>query len=164
MAKFRVRGGDKLAAYLRAARHTSPIKMVEVGFFQTARYPDGTPVTSVALWNELGTRPRRGSRGRKRTRQWHSVPRPFMRRATPGIRRRVRLVLKQAVRSGQPFKIDRTLASLVGLAAQAEIIQSINTFRNPGNRPATIKRKGSSHPLIDTGTMKQATTFKVIPK
>ena len=27
---------------------------MEVGFYSTAKYPDGTPVTNVAAWNEFG--------------------------------------------------------------------------------------------------------------
>ena len=163
MAKYRVSGGDKITAYIQGARQKSRVKRLDVGFFRKSRYPDGTPVTNVAAWNEYGTRPPRRLRNKVR-RKWWSRPRPFMRLALPNMRHRIRLVIRQAVQTGRPFKITLSIANRIGLAAQAAIVQSIITLRTPKNRDKTIELKGSSNPLIDTGTMKGAVTYDVIRK
>ena len=51
-----VKGGQKLKAYLKAGKATPSVTGVRVGFFAKSRYPDGTPVTNVAAWNEFGTK------------------------------------------------------------------------------------------------------------
>ena len=53
-AKSTTRGGKKLREFIRKAKTADGVKDVEVGFYSTAKYPDGTPVTNVALWNEFG--------------------------------------------------------------------------------------------------------------
>ena len=65
-----VTGGRKLAAFLRQAKaaQASSVKGIDVGFFSTAKYPDGTPVAAVAAWNEFGT---------ERNGQQHVPERPF---------------------------------------------------------------------------------------
>ena len=42
---------------------------------------------------------------------------------------------------------------LVGIVAKTGIQQKISSIYSPPNSPATIRRKGSSKPLIDTGYM-----------
>ena len=54
-AKSTTRGGKKLQEFIRKAKTADGVKYVEIGFYSTARYPDGTPVTNVAAWNEFGT-------------------------------------------------------------------------------------------------------------
>ena len=50
----RTRGGKKLDAFLRKAKTAKGVNAVEIGFYSTAKYADGTAVTNVALWNEFG--------------------------------------------------------------------------------------------------------------
>jgi hypothetical protein len=42
----------------------------------------------------------------------------------------------------------------------AKVKRKIRDIKTPPNKPATIKRKGSSNPLIDTGQMIQTVTHK----
>ena len=50
-----VRGGRKLKEWIaRTKRNARKTAVVEVGFFEDARYPDGTPVAFIALVNEYG--------------------------------------------------------------------------------------------------------------
>ncbi len=53
----------------------------------------------------------------------------------------------------------RRLVDEVSVSLEAEIVQMIREGGQPylPNAPATIKRKGSSHPLIDTGEMMRRT-------
>ena len=47
-------GGRRIRKLLRTALKGG-VGEVEVGFFSTATYPNGTPVAAVAAWNEFGT-------------------------------------------------------------------------------------------------------------
>jgi len=49
----------------------------------------------------------------------------------------------------------------LGIRVQGDVQASITSLTSPANSPVTIKRKRSSKPLIDTGEMRQAVTFKV---
>jgi len=53
---------------------------------------------------------------------------------------------------------------LLGLTIQKDIQKKITDLSDPPNAPSTIKKKGSSNPLIDTGRMRQSVSFKVFPK
>ena len=50
----RTKGGKKLDAFLRKAKGAKGVGSLEIGFYSTAKYPDGTSVTNVAFWMEYG--------------------------------------------------------------------------------------------------------------
>ena len=160
----RVRGGRKLRVFLRKARSAkSRSKGVDVGFFKTARYSDGTYVASVAAWNEFGT-----DDGR--------VPeRPFFRQAIEGADRVINPILKAGV-DPQTMELDEQTASAVGAVMVGRIQASIRNLRVPENaeitvkggwmrsktgKPIFIKGKGSDNPLIDEGIMRQSVDYEV---
>ena len=150
MAKTRVKGGKQIKDFLRKARSAQRIKNTEVGFFQDARYPDGTPVTNVAAWNEFGTS--------------NGVPeRPFFRLAIAGAEDDLLALLEREI-DPKTLAITQQLADRVGLTLQAAIRLSITHLRNPPNAPRTILPrpvgKGSSNPLIDEGIMRESVTFR----
>jgi hypothetical protein len=45
--------------------------------------------------------------------------------------------------------------------AVGDIQHEITVLRHPPNAPATIRAKGSSKPLIDTGEMRQSVTYQI---
>ena len=158
----RVQGGRKLAAFLRRAKSAKArSKQTDVGFFSTAKYPNGLNVAAVAAWNEFGT---------------ETIPeRPFLRQAISGAERDLLPVLKAGI-DPKEMVIDARTAGLLGEVMKARIQQSITTLREPPNAPITIsggwmrsksgkpfrvKGKGSSNPLIDTGFMRQSVTYQV---
>ena len=78
----------------------------------------------------------------------------------PDIKKQVRAIMKR----GQQYQpVNRQLAGLVGASAAAAVQHSIVRLREPPNSPYTIARKGSSNPLIDTGTMRTAVSWVVVP-
>lgn len=129
------------------------VSSVEIGFFSTAKYPDGTPVAAVAAWNEFGTRRKNGNVG---------IPsRPFFRNA---IKNAENGIVDIARRHIDPvlLEISKEAAGLMGAYMQGEIQQEIVNLRTPPNAPLTIERKGGKdNPLINTGTMRTAVTWKV---
>lgn len=50
----------------------------------------------------------------------------------------------------------------VGELCASDVKRKITTLREPPNAPSTIARKGSSNPLIDTGTMRANVRSRVV--
>lgn len=94
----------------------------------------------------------------------NNVPaRPFMKqtrqRAEGRFSRLLRRIYSQVIHG----KVDpqKGLARL-GVAYEGEMKNTFTMGQFTPNKPATIKRKGSSRPLIDTGHMRQSITSKVV--
>ncbi len=145
--KVQQRGGKKLQRLLREAGKGG-VSGVKVGFFSTARYDDkrGTPVAAVAAWNEFGT---------------ETIPeRPFFRNALAESERSVGRIL-QAGLDTKKMVVDEQLAGRVGAHVQGKIRDSITALKEPPNAPETVRRKGSSDPLMDTGTLRNSVAWEV---
>ena len=143
--KVQRRGGKKLARLLREAGKGG-VKGVKVGFFSTARYEDGTPVAAVAAWNEFGT---------------ETIPeRPFFRNALAESERGVSNILAKGIDT-KKMVVDERLAGRVGAYVQGKIRDSITALKEPPNAPETVRRKGSSNPLLDTDTLRNSVDWEV---
>lgn len=59
--------------------------------------------------------------------------------------------------------IERALA-IMGVLIKGNIIQKIVSLRSPANADSTIKAKGSSNPLIDSGRLRQSIDYEVEAK
>jgi hypothetical protein len=122
-----------------------------------AAQPHGNGVTNldVAAWNEFGTRNSDGTE--------HIPARSFI-RATVDIHQdqllRMSAKLGKGVISGA-FAAGQAL-ELLGEHAVGLMIQRINAHIPPPNAASTIKRKGSSTPLIaHTGQLKSSLSYKL---
>ena len=167
MATTRIKGGKKLDAFLRNAKGARGVGEVEVGFYSTAKYKDGTPLTNVALWQEFGTN---GTNGVGK------IPeRPFFRIAIRKMEAPALALLKADV-DPKTMVVTRRIAEKLGFIGQKEIRRSIVNLKTPPNADITIhggvfrngygkvvvvKGKGSSNPLLDTGFMHQHVTWVV---
>lgn len=94
----------------------------------------------------------------------NNIPaRPFMKqtrqRAEGRFARLLRRLYKQVV-DGKVRPFDGL--SKLGIAYEGEMKNTFTTGSFTPNKPATIKRKGSSRPLIDTGHLRQSITSKVV--
>lgn len=117
---------------------------LEIGFFKTARYPDGKHVAQVAFENDFGT---------------SKIPsRPFFRNAIRDNQKKWCDLASKQISEGKDFK---TALGLVGEQARGDIIRSIDKTSTPPNSPLTILQKGSSKPLIDTGMMRRSVSWSV---
>ncbi len=122
------------------------VSSVEVGFFEGSRYQEtGTPVTTVAAANEFGT-------------QRGILERPFFRNAVNSFDLADWLEVNVDHRK---LVIQPPAARRLGLTVKAKIQNSIRELKTPPNASATVARKGSSNPLIDTGTLINSVTFKI---
>lgn len=157
-------GFDPMVATLQVVRKRKvklPSKLdprpntVKVGF------PAGKASQSnvmKAIWNEFGTRGGASGGG------WGGpIPeRPFIRNSLRNNKSKYRAALVKSAKSillGQT-SVPAVLTKL-GILAQGDIQQEITSLSSPPNSPVTIALKGSSKPLIDTGAMRQAVTWKV---
>ncbi len=143
------RGGDKLRRALREAGKGG-VRGVNVGFYSTSRYEDGTPVALVAAVNEFGA-PDKG------------IPeRPYFRKALAdsGTKRGISNLVKNKI-DAKRMVIELPLANDIGEFVGLQVQESIRSLRTPPNAPDTIARKGSSNPLIDTGFMRQSVAHEV---
>lgn len=135
-------------------------KQIQVGFFETAKYPDGTPIAHVAAIQEFGYGP--------------IPPRPFMRPAElqnknkwqRGIAAGVKAALNGAI------TIENALEQ-VGMVAAGDVRKAIRAVTAPPLAESTIrarqsrkktKKSASTKPLVDTGQMLQAVTSAVVNK
>lgn len=141
-----LKGGHRLDRHLRAAKKGTNIEGIDVGFFSTAKYPDGTFVSQVANQHEFGI----------------GVPeRPFIRNAIKNAEDGVSELMEGHLKT-QSRQADRRIADTVGAHVAGEIQREIVRLREPPNAPSTIARKGSSNPLVDTGVMRQSVTWRVV--
>lgn len=130
-------------------------KKVKVGF--PAGEADSDNIQK-AVWNEFGTRGGASGGG------WGGpVPeRPFMRNAMRENTSKYRNGMRSSAAKILTGKTSITVVlSKLGIMAQGDVQQSITSLSSPPNSPTTIALKGSSNPLIDTGEMRGAVTWKV---
>lgn len=143
-----LRGGTKLERKLaELAIKLSTPGTVRVGFLAGARYPNGTPVAMVAAIQNYGA-PRAGI-----------PPRPFftnmIKAKSPQWGQAIANLLKST-----DYNVDQTLR-LTGEAIKGQLQQSIRDTNDPPLKPATIRRKGFSKTLIDTGQMINSVDYLV---
>ncbi|KAB1444286.1 hypothetical protein [Bordetella bronchiseptica] len=69
------------------------------------------------------------------------------------------------IREGVAEGLDsKQIMARVGVEAEGAIKQYITDLDTPPNKPSTIRKKGSSNPLIDTGNMRESVTSTVVRK
>lgn len=101
--------------------------------------PNPPTLEEVALWNEFGT---------------ETIPaRPFLSRALKSATTRCNKLMQ--VRMEENADLEQ-IAKEIGLVLQDEIKQQITRGQFAPNAKSTIARKKSSHPLIDTGNLRQS--------
>lgn len=144
-----VSGGDKFKAELRRLldKVSNGNHVVRCGFFADAEYPDGTKVALVAAIHNYGAPAR------------NIPPRPFF---SNMVKQGEKLWPRVLVNSVKARNYDLTAALVdLGHEMEGELRQSIQQTNSPPLRPATIKSKGSSKPLVDTGRMLNSIVSRV---
>ena len=153
MAKSRIRGGKRLDAFLRQAKAAQGVSAVAVGFFPGDNNEDGIPATLIAGLNEFGTDGRDGA---------GAIPeRPAFRSAIRPIGTAALTVLRSEV-NPRTMVVDRRTADLVGEVGQRTLRRSYVSLRNPANAPSTLALKSGDNPLIDSGFLESAITWRVV--
>lgn len=117
---------------------------LNVGFFESSRYTEGTYVAQVARIQEYGS--------------LKIPPRPFFRNAIDNNMQKWLDFLGRDLVNTNNAELSY---NRLGEMARGDIVESITQLDTPPNAPKTIARKGSSNPLIDTGFLRANVTFKV---
>lgn len=117
----------------------------KVGWFESATYPEGTPVAYVASIHEFGGGP---------------VPaRPFMRPAVAEHGGNWMELMGQGAKAALNGSVSpEAVLEAVTLRAAGDVGKAIKAVTSPPLNPMTIKRKGFDKPLVDTGQMFQSLT------
>lgn len=114
---------------------------LEVGILG-GKYPNGFNIAQNARLQEFGT--------------YNIPPRPFFRNALRQNEKKWIAFYKSGLKQR-----DLNIVGKVGVTVSSDIKMSITKTLTPPNAKATIKKKGSSHPLIDTGLLRAAIDYKV---
>ena len=145
-----VSGGTKIAervAELKRRFRDAPTVLVGVPK-SAGSYDDGVHTATVASVQEFGS-----ADGR--------IPeRSFLRSGISDSEPQIKKLYEKMM----PEVIDKDLdvsviQSMVGELVVGRIVERISEGIDPANAPETIKRKGSSTPLIDTGHLRQSITY-----
>lgn len=130
---------------------------IQIGFFETAVYPDGTPVAYVAAIQEFGSGP--------------IPPRPFLRPAAADNKDKWGKLAASGIKAAlrEAIQLDDALGQ-VGFVAAGGVQNAIKAVQSPGLADSTIRNRRmrttknknrSIKPLVDTGQMLQSVTSKV---
>jgi hypothetical protein len=124
----------------------------------------GATLAQIASWNELGVLgPPMSQYGDGK---WFIPPRPFVRGFADGKREQIAKTLDKlgGLVAGGKLDADTAIRRL-GEFGQSGVKSYIRNGPHIANADSTIARKrGSTKPLIDTGTMKNSIRYQVIEK
>lgn len=133
-------------AFKKALQELSGLE-VRVGYQEGAKYPDGTPVVQVALWNELGT--------------VNSPPRPFIRNTVDNNEAKIQSKLKSCASELADGATAEKILNELGVYAKGLLQKEIKNGEYAPNAPSTVAKKGSAKPLIDTGLLRQSANYVI---
>ncbi len=111
---------------------------------------DGVDVANVALWNEVGTS--------------RSPSRPFMQDSVDNHEAEIQQFMRETAEEVYGGLDERAALEKVGLFQKDLMQEEIKSGSFAPNAPSTIKKKGSSKPLIDTGRMRQSVNYVIRKK
>ena len=116
---------------------------VRVGFQRgDAQEEDGTDMCDVAAYNELGTD--------------HIPARPFIRQSVDDNESKIKSFLKGEVKDFAQGKSAEQILKEIGIFQKDLMQDKITSGSFAPNAESTIKKKGSSKPLVDTGRMRMS--------
>lgn len=150
--KTSVSGGDRLGTKLRQIRERLMKNSgVLVGLpAGTGSYEDGAPIAVIGAVHEFGS-----ADGTIPERSFLRVP---LRQNAEDFKAVWRAQISKVVEG--ELSMHQVMSQL-GARAVAVSQEAISEGIAPGNAESTVKRKGSSKPLIDTGQLRQSITFIV---
>nr|DAI55825.1 MAG TPA: virion morphogenesis protein [Caudoviricetes sp.] len=126
-------------------------KEVRVGFQAgKATEEDGTDICDIAAWNELGT--------------VHIPARPFLRQSVDDNVSKINSFLQSKKKDLVRGVSAEQVLKEIGIFQKDLIQEKITEGNFTPNAESTVKKKGSSKPLIDTGRMRQSVNYEIKSK
>jgi hypothetical protein len=133
---------------------------VKAGIVEGSGEQDGVSIAEYAAYNEYGVPAKPGSK-----KKWKTPPRPFIRGFVENEDSEIKATQERLVKLVSTGELDAEMAiGRLGQFAQDGIKKYILNGTFEPNSEETIKRKRSSHPLIDTGTMRNSVRYEVVRK
>ena len=129
---------------------------INVGIASDKINKEGVSVAQYAYWNEVGVESKDGK-------GWKIPPRPFMRGWADSNKENIKQTMQSVAQAVSSGKIEaETAVERIGQYCQDGIKSYIRRGDFTPNSPATIEKKGSSRPLIDTGTMRNSIRYEIV--
>lgn len=126
-------------------------KEVRIGFQRgQASESDGTDICDIAAWNELGT--------------VNMPSRPFMRKSVDENEGKIKSFVKSMKKELVSGTSGEQILKKIGIFQKDLIQEKITEGDFAPNAASTVKKKGSSKPLIDTGRMRQSVNYVIKEK
>ena len=124
-------------------------KKLKVGVLPSAgRNSEGVDLVDVAVWNEFGTR--------------HIPARPFMRIAADKNENKWNRYADRCVDAALKNRANINNAlNLLGEQVKSDVQRVFGSGELAPNKASTIRRKGSSKPLIDHGDLRRSIGYKI---
>ena len=124
---------------------------VRVGFQSgDATDDNGVDIANIAMFNEVGTA--------------HIPSRPFLRQSIDNNGPAVNAACREAIGGLSSGQSAEGILNAVGVMQRGLVQKEISSGNFAPNAPATILRKKSDRPLIDTGRMRQSVNYFIVPK
>ena len=145
-------GGKEMEKFFKLAGKGG-VDGVDVGFFSSAKYTDGTHVAAVAAWNEFGTK----MKGKD-----HIPERPAIRQSIKSNKKNLLNIIKKNINT-MIMVIDKRLAEKIGMSQVGAQQKSMVDLKEPANATSTLRQKfPKTNPLVHTGMLIRSVTHKVI--
>lgn len=129
-------------------------KCVKVGILSSSGEVDGVAIVDYATWNENGVMSKSGG--------WKIPPRPFIKGWADTNKDKISNMIGKLYGQVATGKLTSEEAlKKLGVFGKSGIQSYIRRGNFTPNAHSTIKNKGSSQPLIDTGTMRKSVNYEV---
>ena len=142
---------------------------VEIGIFADASRDGAVPMLVIAAVNEFGAKiPKRQARFEdlddENPEKWIIIPeRSYLRAWFDENVDVLQATMERLIGQVVEGKISgRAALETIGGYVVTHVQAYMVDLKTPPNAPSTIARKGSSNPLIDTGQLKDAITWRVV--
>lgn len=124
---------------------------VHIGFQAGEAEHEGVDLCEIAAYNELGTE--------------HIPSRPFIRNSVDSHMDEISSNIGEWCKRIARGEIEgHEMMMNIGMLQKGLIQEEITNGTFAPNAPATIKKKGSDKPLIDTGIMRESVDYQIVPK
>lgn len=124
---------------------------VRIGFQHgKSKEDNGTDICDIATWNELGTT--------------NMPARPFLRQSVDNNKSKINAFIREKKKSIVNGSEPEQILKEIGIFQKDLIQEEITNGDFAPNATSTVKRKGSSKPLIDTGRMRQSVNYEIKEK
>lgn len=143
---------------------------VHIGVFADTEREGGAPMLVIAAANEFGAKiPKRQARFEdlddENPEGWVIIPeRSYLRAWFDENVDVLQATMERLIGQVVEGKISgRAALETIGGYVVTHVQAYMVDLKTPPNAPSTIRRKGSSNPLIDTGQLKDSITWRVVP-